>query len=375
MPVTGPPLIRPLHPGDDLEAELDLRHRAFGPMRDGARAGWITGLRTAASEGRLLGAFDGPALIGSARFLNMRQWWHGRPVPMAGVAGVKVAPEYRSRGVGRVLMAEMLAEIGRRGYPISVLYPATASVYRSLGWEMAGARYDAVVPIRSLAALISPDASVPGAAREPRAAGQPAGAGRPPAVGEAVGAAAAAGGLAAAGGPAAGAGGPAVRGDVLSRNGTASAVLRRARPQDADEVVAVLAAVHSAASDSGPIIRDTSVFADWLGDERHYAYLAADGFIAYRWAHGHQEILVNRAVAGSASTARAIWSVVASHASMAGRVRGHLAPSDPLSWLVREPDVDIAHRERWMLRLVDAPAAIAARGFPAAVTARVALVL
>jgi Predicted acetyltransferase involved in intracellular survival and related acetyltransferases len=29
----------------------------------------------------------------------MRQWWHGRAVPMAGVAGVTVAPEYRGQGV------------------------------------------------------------------------------------------------------------------------------------------------------------------------------------------------------------------------------------------------------------------------------------
>jgi predicted acetyltransferase len=33
--------------------------------------------------------------------LDMRQWWHGRAVPMAGVAGIKVAPEYPGRGVGR----------------------------------------------------------------------------------------------------------------------------------------------------------------------------------------------------------------------------------------------------------------------------------
>ncbi len=105
-PVTsGRPQVRPLHPGDDLEAELDLRERAFGPMGSGGRDGWLTSLRTAISEGRLLGAFDGPRLIGTARFLDMRQWWHGRPVPMAGVAGVKVAPEHRGGGVGRALMA------------------------------------------------------------------------------------------------------------------------------------------------------------------------------------------------------------------------------------------------------------------------------
>jgi GNAT superfamily N-acetyltransferase len=38
---------------------------------------------------------------------DMRQWWYGRPVPMAGVAGVKVAPEYRGQGVGRALMTAL----------------------------------------------------------------------------------------------------------------------------------------------------------------------------------------------------------------------------------------------------------------------------
>jgi hypothetical protein len=78
-------------------------------------------------------------------------------------------------------------------------------------------------------------------------------------------------------------------------------------------------------------------------------------------------------VAGSAATARAIWSVLASHATMAHTLRGYLAPDDPLAWLAHEADADLGHRWRWMLRLVDAPAAMAGRGFPAAVTARVPL--
>jgi Sterol carrier protein domain len=32
----------------------------------------------------------------------MRQWWCGRPVPMAGVSSVRVAPEDRGRGIGRL---------------------------------------------------------------------------------------------------------------------------------------------------------------------------------------------------------------------------------------------------------------------------------
>ena len=107
--------------------------------------------------GELFGAFDGARLVGSARYHPMRQWWRGRSVPMAGVAGVKVAPEERGRGVGRALMMSLIPEMGRRGYPVSALYPATAPLYRSLGWEFAGGNYETTVPVSALATLIGPD--------------------------------------------------------------------------------------------------------------------------------------------------------------------------------------------------------------------------
>jgi hypothetical protein len=58
-------------------------------------------------------------------------------------------------------------------------------------------------------------------------------------------------------------------------------------------------------------------------------------------------------------------AVAASNSTVAGTVRAQVSPSDPLRWMLREQDADIAERESWMLRLLDAPAAIAARGFPA----------
>src|SRR5438046_1891167 len=74
--------------------------------------------------GRSLGAFVGGTPAAAAAFPGMRQWWRGRPVPMAGVSSVKVAPEYRGRGIGRRLMTALLDEIAARGYPLSALFPA-----------------------------------------------------------------------------------------------------------------------------------------------------------------------------------------------------------------------------------------------------------
>src|SRR5215469_14001721 len=129
--------LRPLGPSDDIEAELDLRRRAFGPVSTAQLPAWLTSMRTSIEAGTTVGAFDDGRLVGSARYHAMQQWWHGRSMPMAAVGGVKVAPEMRGRRIGTAMMARLLADIAGRGYPVSALYPATAPLYRSFGWEQA----------------------------------------------------------------------------------------------------------------------------------------------------------------------------------------------------------------------------------------------
>lgn len=123
---------------DDLEAVLDTRVRSFGPL-DGDPESWFALARAALEQGRFLGVFDGSRLAAAARLPGFTQWWHGRPQPMAGVAGVVVNPEDRGRGVGRQLMRAVLARAAELGEAVSALYPATTQIYRSLGWEHAGA--------------------------------------------------------------------------------------------------------------------------------------------------------------------------------------------------------------------------------------------
>jgi predicted N-acetyltransferase YhbS len=152
--VTTDLTIRPLTPELDWDQYVDLSVRAFGPQEESRIRANITAV---VAGGRALGAFDGDRLAGTAVFYDLRQWWYGRAVPMAGVAGVKVAPEDRGRGIGRALMTALTELMTGRGYPLAVLYPATMSIYRSLGWEIAGHRQEAVVPARTLFALAEPD--------------------------------------------------------------------------------------------------------------------------------------------------------------------------------------------------------------------------
>ena len=264
----------------------------------------------------MLGAFDGRQLVGSARFHPMRQWWQGRSMPMAGVAGVKVAPEYRGRGVGRALMTGLIADIAGRGYPVSTLYPATAPLYRSLGWEVAGGKYETTVPMQLLTGLLAPDPTAAGRAGE--SSEDPPG-------------------------------------------------LRRATAADAAIVAETLGQAYGALRDCGAATYDPAYIAAWLDDEDHFAYLADDGFLSYRWAERRESVRVEVLAAASAATARAFWQLLGSHATMADEVRACLAPDDPIRWLTREPVDAVRQAWGWMLRLMDVPAAVEARGFPASV--------
>jgi predicted N-acetyltransferase YhbS len=115
-------VIRPITPDDDFDAQLDLGQRAFGSYTEQQKVSWLYVARLRAAK---------PLPAGAAMVHDMRQYWLGRPVPMAGIAAVKVAPEHRGRGIGRSLMTEVLHLIDQRGYALSTLYPATMPIYRS----------------------------------------------------------------------------------------------------------------------------------------------------------------------------------------------------------------------------------------------------
>lgn len=98
---------------------------------------------------RLLGERDTPsACVG---LLPMGQWFGGRRVSCAGIAAVGVRPEERGRGHARRVMRCALAELAERQFALSALYPATLTLYRGLGFETAGGRYEVRVPCSALA--------------------------------------------------------------------------------------------------------------------------------------------------------------------------------------------------------------------------------
>jgi predicted acetyltransferase len=230
---------------------------------------------------------------------------------------VAVAPEERGRGVGRGLVTGLLETIAARDYPLAVLFPTTFPIYRSLGWEVAGTSYEAVFPASALRPLAAPGRAGQGPAEVPG--------------------------------------------------------VRRAGPDDTPRVREALRRVHTASRDCGPSVPGETVLRSVLADPQNFVYLADDGVLSYTWHDGHDELFVHCAVAASAQATRALWAVVGSNCWLADTVRARLAPADPLWWLPPDPVADIVDHDDWMLRVVDAPAAIAARGFPLAADLALAL--
>lgn len=70
--------------------------------------------------------------------IPMAQWYGGQSVSLLGIAGVVVAPDARGRGVARELMSQTLREARDRGLVLSALYPASHTLYRGVGYELAG---------------------------------------------------------------------------------------------------------------------------------------------------------------------------------------------------------------------------------------------
>ena len=163
--------------------------------------------------------YDGDLLVARALIRPFTQYWGGRPLQMAGVAGVVVSPEYRGHGVGTQLMTFVARRSRELGYPVSVLYPATFSVYRRTGWEVAGVWSRVTIETRLL--------------RDLRGGGE--------------------------------------------------VVVREVGPKDAAELVAILRRRYTTDRPNGPLDSTVDELAENLGDSSVFAYATDDGFVLYGW--------------------------------------------------------------------------------------------
>lgn len=237
---------------------------------------------------------------------RLGQFFGGRSVPMAGIGTVAVSPEHWARGAGRELMVHTVRELAEQGMALSALFPATLSFYRGTGYEPAGGKYTALIDTDRIG----------------------------------------------------------IRDQELP--------LRRVRPDDVPAVEAVYR--ESAVGIPGHLDRNALMYrfarsrldgtvdgyvVEIGGRMEGYVYLAMPG-------GGYPvDVEVTDIAATTARATRRLLGFLYDHRSQVRSVRWRTGPGDPFLALLPEPYVRVTMDERWMLRVVDVRAALAARGYPA----------
>lgn len=294
----------PMEEGDlEAVAELEASAFAFPASNAGewfARAGhenmrvWREGERAAA------------ALM----LLPMGQFFGGRSISTLGIAGVAVALDLRQQKLGQRMMKAALAEAHERGFALSTLYPATRTLYRSVGYELAGKHVALALHSSRLELSLR---------YEPLAV-QP----------------------------------------ITPEIEPLCEALYRER-----------AAMLTGYLDRGPYIWNR-VRRPRKGTVRGFAFFDGDALVAYTYfsqeslPSGHEyDAVVTDFVARSARGYAALFHFYWSQRSVLDTVRLKAGASAPWLSLLREPRPDEEPNIDWMVRIVDLPAALAARGYPA----------
>ncbi|HEX3779818.1 MAG TPA: GNAT family N-acetyltransferase [Pseudonocardiaceae bacterium] len=311
---------------DDLDWVSKLRSLAFGAPAWASMPldGW---------RGFVAELPGGPC--GFLRIYDYRQFFGGRAVPMGGIASVSVDPYARGRGVASALLDTSLAALRSAGQCLSVLYPSVPPLYRGRGWEQAGVlewldlRTDALRDVGANPLQLP----VP---IEPYGVGSTS----------------------------------------VGSSGVGSSGVEL-RPGTQDDLGAMLAAYREVASGiDGMLDRDAAGFHALSLLTGQIRDLAVDedghvrGYLAAERSGGSDTLVVNEFVATDPAAATALLASIGSWAGQLEKVSIRVLDSAGSRQLLPLPAHYVARLQPWMLRVVDFPAAIAARGWPAGTVLR-----
>lgn len=302
----------------DMAAIGRLLHHAFAGPPDKCQE-WVRALGV--HHVRMIWGGDAPegaAAPACLALLPMGQYFGGRSVPMIGFAGVAVAPESRGGGLALSMMREGLREIRRAGAPLSCLYASTQTLYRQVGFEQAGHRFRHEIEIARLGVRDrSMHVRALGEADEPRVracyarfAGASDG--------------------------------------YLDRSETMWTRTRKLRD-------AVYAGWGIAADGSADSALEAYVFLSQVRDPVSGRHDLSISDIAFTTARAGQRLL----------------GFIADFSSMARTFEFFGGPVHPLLNLMAQQVFKAERKDYWMIRIVDAPGAIAARGYARGVSASV----
>ncbi|MEZ4472825.1 MAG: GNAT family N-acetyltransferase [bacterium] len=295
----------------DREAVARAVAESFGFSAQNAHE-WFT---TAGWENVVALRAEG-AIIGGLLEAPHAQFFGGRAVPAMGFAGVGVLPEWRRRGAAVAMMAADLRRLRALGMPLANLYASTHALYRKVGFGAAGNHHIGEVHPRDI--QVAPARGLH--TRRLDVADRPAM-------------------------------------QALYRS------LARERPGHLDRGKYVW----------------YRVFRAWEGREAHCTGVfdgdALVGYVVWRRAAPFPpcDVTLIDVVAPTAAVARRLWSFLADQGTMVKAFTLATAPHDPFWLALPHPGPTLTTRSPWMLRLVDLPAAIAARGYAEGVDVHVGL--
>ena len=303
------------------DAEWDAYLRVFelafsGPLDEGEPEV----IRTVTDLDRCHVAVEDGAFVGAASARGFRMTVPGGgELPVGGVTGVGVVPTHRRRGVNTALMARQLADVRARGEAAAVLFASEAGIYGRFGYGIA--TWSAAFAIEaSRTAFVLP-------------------------------------------GPAAGATTLLERDDALPRIQAIADAARRGRPGSMAPDRAWLEAELWQPEDERKGRPQTfAIHRSDAGED--------DAFAVYRakhdWSDGvpKLELEVRKLQALDPSAYAAIWRFLFDVDLVERIVAEHRPVDEPLLHLLLEPRrLQLRVRDGLFLRLLDLPAAMAARGF------------
>lgn len=119
---------------EEFEGWVGATDAAFG--REPRESG-IEGLWALAEFDRTVAAFDGREMVGTANAFSRELTVPGGVLPAAAVTAVSVLPTHRRRGILTRMMRHQLEDVRGRGEPLAVLGATESGIYGRFGYGMA----------------------------------------------------------------------------------------------------------------------------------------------------------------------------------------------------------------------------------------------
>jgi predicted acetyltransferase len=299
---------------EDLPTSWELTRIAFGAGRE-APPGWL-GER----PGRVTwGMFDAAGrLVAKTTDRAQSHWFGGRLVPATGLAGVVTVPELRRAGLGQRVLTHTLHAARERGAVIATLFRTSPVPYRRVGCEEVGALTWTTVPATSLAAVGRPE----GVTLRPAAAADV----------------------------------PAVE-EIYRTVARASAGLLER---------------------SGPLFASANMLTDFDGVTLAVGPGGIEGYASWDREGGYDtsgRLRVYDLIGLTPDATCALLAMLGTWGDVAPTIAIRLVEGDPAPLLAPFVGTAVQGREPWMLRVIDAAGAMAARGWPPHLSASVDLAL